>query len=44
MAETYGIIEPTSPEEMEAKMKEIEENDPELFNRKFPNAVYEGLR
>lgn len=44
MAETYGIIEPASPEELEAMMKEIEENDPELCNRKFPKAVYEGLR
>ena len=44
MAELYGIIEPATPEEIEAMMKEIEENDPELYNKKFPRDVYAGWR
>lgn len=44
MAELYGFIEPASPEEIEAMMKEIEENDPELYNKKFPRDVYAGWR
>lgn len=44
MAELYGIIDPASPEEIEAMMKEIEDNDSELYNKKFPRDVYAGWR
>lgn len=43
MAELYGIVEPSSPEEIEAFMKDIEQNDPDLYNKKLPKAVYVGI-
>lgn len=44
MAEMYGIIEPPSAEELEAMMKAMEQEDLDFFNKKFPKAVYGGLR
>lgn len=44
MSVLYGIIEPTSPKEIEALMKDIEENDPALLDRKFPKDVYAGWK
>lgn len=44
MAVLYGIIEPATPEEIESMMKDIEENNPELLNKKFPRDVYAGWR
>lgn len=43
MAELYGIVEPASPEEIEAIMKDIEHNDPDLYNKKLPKALYAGI-
>ena len=43
MAELYGIVEPVSPDDIEAFMKDIEQNDPELYDKKMPKAVYAGI-
>lgn len=44
MAETYGIVEPMSQEDLDAFVKEMEENHPELYDKKFPQDVYLGIR
>lgn len=44
MAELYGIVMPKTPEDIEARMSDIEENNPdELLNKEFPKAVYAGI-
>lgn len=43
MAEVYGLIEPPSPEELEALMKDMEMNDPDFYNKPLPQSVYAGL-
>lgn len=44
MAENYGIVEPASPEEMEAWLEDVRKNNPELLEKKFSQDVYAGLK
>jgi len=43
MAELYGIIEPPTQEEIEDWMEQAK-NDPEAYNRPYPQSVYRGLK
>lgn len=44
MAETYGIVEPMSQVDLDAFVKEMEESHPELYDKKFPQDIYLGIR
>lgn len=44
MAELYGIVEPSSPEDIDAWMEEMRQNHPEVLEKKVPVDVYRGMK